>query len=163
MPELDTSTLAVLQTSRLFIKCMLPNYSNELNDFVEKYPLLGQVLAKAVEWAPRLLPVIPPEHPNVFTLDLPSDESENDSAEESSAALGQRETNGPASSRRLEAPPASNQTNERLSAADTQSQPQPGPSREPQPGNTQFWITISKVITKIILTHKMPGRHWKLT
>ena len=86
MPDLDTGTLGLLQTSRVLSKLMLPKHSRELDEVAEKYPLLGDILMKALEWAPSLLRVVPHDAPNQFAMETPSDESEGESADDSSVS-----------------------------------------------------------------------------
>ncbi|XP_003746228.1 uncharacterized protein LOC100905546 [Galendromus occidentalis] len=129
MPEVDTSTIALLQTSQLFVKWLRPKYCKELDVLAEKHPLLGDVLMKAIDWAPDLLKVIPPESPNVFSMEAPSDESDDESLDGASRAPGDRHPHGADLTQSTETA-----TDSVSNVSNSRSNLQPGPSVESQPG-----------------------------
>lgn len=136
MPDLDTGTFAVLQSSRLLVKYLMPKYSDELDEIVDKYPQLGDALMKAIDWAPSMLRVVPPEDPNMFSMEAASD-GDGDGDSESESLDG-----GPMSRGRISSgDPRISFTGGSSATYTTQpvlprNAPQPGPSQEPQPGRT---------------------------
>jgi len=137
LPELNTSTFALLQASGLFVKWIPSDeYWDELDDVIRACPMLDIVVWKAVQWAPKLRQVISPEHPNEFSIDVASDESDTEAVDEASNAGDVRVLSEPGSSLSGEELLRVDQVpTDRLE--ESQSQPRPGPSREPQPGPSQ--------------------------